>query len=70
MLRAVPVVTILIGIFLLVVEFMSVREKADEKTRHKQAEAARLLSSLLTKEDAAALLHAIINKDKSPDNLE
>jgi uncharacterized membrane protein len=70
MLRAVPVVTILIGIFLLVVEFMSVREKADEKTRHKQAEAARLLTSLLTKEDAAALLHAIINKDKSPDNLE
>lgn len=70
LLRTVPVVTILVGIFLLIVEFMSVREKADEKTRHKQAEAAQLLASLLTKEDAAALLRAIINKDKEPETLE
>lgn len=73
MLHAVPVVTILVGIFLLAVEFMSVREKADEKTRRKQAEAAQLLASFLTKEDAAALLRAIINKDRTidePENIE
>lgn len=70
LLQAVPVVTILVGIFLLVVEFMSVREKADEKTRHKQAEAAQLLASLLTKEDAAALLRAIINKEKPIEETE
>ena len=35
----VPIVSILVGLFLLVVEFMSVREKADAKTKKQQEQA-------------------------------
>ena len=61
-LSSVPVVTILVGIFLLAVEFLSVREKADEKTKKNQAEALRLLSSLLTKEDLKELAMKIAER--------
>ena len=56
---SVPVVTILVGIFLLVVEFMSVREKADQKTKKQQREAAELIGKILTKEDVAEILRFI-----------
>ena len=42
----VPVVTCLIGIFLLVVEFLSIREKADKKTKKDFSEAGELLTKL------------------------
>ena len=56
MISAVPVVTILVGIFLLIVEFLSVREKADEKTKKQQKEAAELIGKILTKEDVADIM--------------
>ena len=62
-LSSVPVVTILVGIFLLIVEFMSVREKADAKTKKNQAEAIRLLSQLLSKEDVKELLQMLAAKN-------
>lgn len=67
-LSAVPVVTILVGIFLLVVEFMSVREKADAKTKKQQAAAAELLTKLLTKEDLKELLTGIKRDEEAAGN--
>lgn len=55
-LTSVPLVSILVGIFLLVVEFMSVREKADEKTKRQQSEAAAVLAKLITKDDMKKIL--------------
>lgn len=43
----VPVVTCIIGIFLLVVEFISIREKADKKTKKDFSEAGELITKLL-----------------------
>ena len=55
-LSGVPLVSILVGIFLLVVEFMSVREKADEKTKRQQDAAAAVLAKLITKDDLKKVL--------------
>lgn len=65
-LTVVPVVTILVGIFLLVVEFMSVREKADAKTKKQQERAAELIGKLITKEDLAAILRAVLESREAP----
>lgn len=62
-LTEVPVVTILVGIFLLIVEFMSVREKADEKTKKQQADTAAILAKLISKEDLKELIEAIKNNN-------
>lgn len=43
----VPVITCLVGVFLLAVEFMSVREKADQKTKKEMSDAAALLLRML-----------------------
>ena len=58
-LTSVPLVSILVGIFLLVVEFMSVREKADEKTKRQQNEAAAVLAKLITKDDMKKILSEV-----------
>ena len=55
LLTGVPVVSLLVGLFLLVVEFMSVREKADQKTKKQQERVAELLAKLITKEDIAEM---------------
>lgn len=64
----VPVVTCLIGIFLLVVEFMSIRERSDKKTKKDFSEAGELLAKLIeskTFKDAVAA--AIKNKEVKDD---
>lgn len=43
----IPVVTCLIGVFLLIVEFMSIREKADKKTKKDFSEAGEIITRLL-----------------------
>lgn len=43
----IPVVTCLIGIFLLVVEFMSIREKSDKKTKKDFSDAGEAIMKLL-----------------------
>ncbi|MBQ6097309.1 MAG: phage holin family protein [Bacteroidales bacterium] len=56
MLVGVPVVSLLVGLFLLIVEFMSVREKADQKTKKQQEKVAELLAGLINKEDVLELI--------------
>lgn len=62
----IPVITCLLGIFLLLVEFLSVREKADEKTKTEIARAADAASRLISVDDLAeAIAKAIeLNKNK------
>lgn len=59
----VPIVSILVGLFLLVVEFMSVREKADAKTKKQQEQAAELLMKLVSREDLAEFFKWVAEKN-------
>ena len=43
----IPVITCLVGVFLLVVEFISIREKADAKTKKQMNDAAVLLAEMM-----------------------
>ncbi len=57
-----PVITCVIAIFLLVVEFLSVREAADEKTKTEVSRVADLAAQFIKKEDlidaiSKAVLH-------------
>ena len=50
-LRGVPFITCLVGAFLCVVEFLSVRETADVKMKKEFMEAGKVLGSVFSKED-------------------
>lgn len=63
-LAGIPIIALAVGLFLLVVEFMSVREKADEKTKRQQKQAAALLGSLVTRENLAAALQEILDRQR------
>lgn len=58
----VPMVTCLVGVFLLIVEFLSVREKADQKTKNKMNEAASVLGDVLSKDSVKSALETMIRK--------
>lgn len=58
----VPMVTCLVGVFLLIVEFLSVREKADQKTKNKMNEAASVLGDVLSKDSVKSVLETMIRK--------
>ena len=60
----VPIFALVVGLFLLVVEFMSVREKADEKTKKHQREAIEILSQMLNKEDFKDILEKILERNQ------
>ena len=65
----VPLVTIVVGIFVCFVEWISIREKADEKTkkemRHAAVLAGKVAASMLDKAELTdALTQAIINADR------
>lgn len=60
-----PVITCLLAIFLLVVEFISVREKADKKIRSEFQHVEELVGKLVDKEDIIELLDRIVKKNKS-----
>ena len=63
-----PVFTCLIGIFLLIVEFLSIREAADEKTKTEMSRVAEIAGKLVNKEELVeALTQAIINANKKED---
>jgi len=60
-LQGVPFVMCMVGIFLLVVEFLSVREKADEKTKTEFSRVESLASKMVDKEELVdALTKAIV----------
>lgn len=63
--QGVPLITCLVGIFLLVVEFLSVRERADEKTKTEMSRVAELAAKMVDKEELVeALTKAIVNANK------
>lgn len=65
-LSSVPIVCCLVGIFQLIVEFLSVREAADEKTRTELSRVESLAAKIVTKEELINLLaQALQNKDKN-----
>lgn len=61
----IPVITCLLGIFLLLVEFLSVREKADEKTKTEIARAADAASKLISADDLAEAIAKAIELNKT-----
>lgn len=65
--KGVPVITCLVGAFLCVVEFMSVREKADVKMKKEFETTAKLLDKVLSREDLHDLLK-ILAKKKNENN--
>lgn len=60
----VPVVTCMIGLFLLIVEFLSVREKADEKTKKNFSTTAELLQTLFSKEELKEMIKNRLENNK------
>ena len=65
-LYGIPFVTCILGIFLLIVEFLSVREKADQKTRTELSRVEMVASKLVTKEDLVHILTEVL-KHKEED---
>lgn len=63
--HGVPVVTCLVGVFLLVVEFISIREKADKKTKKELSDAADLLSKLLNNDNFKDVLRTAIEQSNN-----
>lgn len=61
----IPIVTCLLGIFLLIVEIISVREKADDKTKTEVSRVEQLAAKMVNKDDlVGALTQAIVNATK------
>lgn len=52
----VPVISCLVGAFLCVVEFISVREKAEQKTKKQMDDAAKLLNTMLQNDNLKDVL--------------
>lgn len=69
LLTTIPVVAILIGIYLCAVEYLSLREKADEKQRKHFAQVDSAAIKLLSKEELVeALAQAIVNANVKHDD--
>lgn len=49
LLHGIPVVSCLVGIYLLIVELVSLREKADDKQRHTMEQANEIIASIIDK---------------------
>lgn len=68
--HGVPVITCLVGVFLCVVEFISIREKADRKTKKELSDAADLLSKLLSNDNFKDVLKTAIEQQNKAKELE
>lgn len=62
--HGVPVITCLVGMFLCVVEFLSVREKADVKLKKEFSETAKMLGQLVSREDFVKVLAEALKESK------
>lgn len=58
----IPIITCIVGIFLLIVEFISVREKADKKTKGDMEKVETAIGKLITKEDLVSILEELKKK--------
>jgi len=63
-LYSIPVVTCLLGIFLLVVEGLSVREKADAKTKTEISRVEQLAANMISKDDLVKAFISALKKSK------
>lgn len=63
--RGVPFVTCLVGAFLCVVEFMSVHESADVKTKKEWADTARLIGQVVEKDALVDVIKDAIKASKT-----
>lgn len=70
LLESVPITTCIVAIFLMVVEFLSIREKADEKTKTEIKRVAELVAQVVSKDDIVEAItqaikdtHTTINKE-------
>ncbi|MBR1908278.1 hypothetical protein IJ818_05020, partial [bacterium] len=62
----VPIVTCIVGVFLCIVEWRSIREKADEKTRNELEKIEQVASKVLDKQElAGALKEALLDALKT-----
>lgn len=71
--RGVPFVTCMVGIFTLIVEFLSIREKADRKTKKEVENALELLTKVISSDKLTEILKTAIEqqnrlKDKQNDS--
>lgn len=57
-----PIVTACVAIFLLIVECLSVKEKASKKTKAKMDETALILSNLINNEEIKKAIESVITK--------
>ena len=57
-----------VGIFLLIVEFISIREKADKKTKGDMEKVETAIGKLMTKEDLLSILEEL--KKKGGENVQ
>ena len=69
----IPVVTCMIGIFLLVVEFLSIREKSDKKTKKDFSDAGEMIVKLLESKTfkdsfSKAVMQSEFNQETTDDN--
>lgn len=62
--KGVPVITCLVGAFLCVVEFMSVREKANVKLKKEFGETAKMLGQLASREDFVKVLAEALKESR------
>lgn len=64
----VPVITCLVGAFLCIVEFLSVRESADVKTQKELANTAKMLGTLLSKEEIVSAIKEGVRDSRMRNN--
>lgn len=64
----IPIITCIVGIFLLIVEFISIREKADKKTKGDMEKVETAIGKLITKEDLVSILEEL--KKKGGENVQ
>ena len=64
--EGIPIVTCMVGIFLLVVEWLSVREKADEKTKTEFSRVEKLAKTMVSRQELVdALTDALSQASKN-----
>ena len=60
--HGIPVVTLLLGIYLLIGEGISVREKADQKIRGEMQKANEIMSKMISREELVELLADVVKR--------
>ena len=63
----IPVVCCIVGVFLCIVEFLSVKEKADEKTKIRISEAERFIGQFVTKKELSDIIVDVLKKGVKKD---